>query len=105
MLCRTDLNAAGTWYERYPGRILPRYALFSLPACLLLNCLIYWGGQILADGALHTDVTTPLDRMLPFVPAWIVVYFGCYLFWTVNYILIARQGKEHWFRFAAADML
>lgn len=40
--------------------------------------------------------------MIPFVPAWSSVYLLCYLFWAFNALLVAREGKEKWFRFVAA---
>lgn len=99
------LNRAGQWYDRCVGKWLPRYALFSLPACFVLNCAVYWGAQELTRNARAHDLTTALDRTIPFRPEWVSVYFACFVFWAVSYILIARQGKENWFRFAAADML
>ena len=32
-------------------------------------------------------------------PQFLVVYFGCYLFWAVNYILIARQERHRVYQF------
>lgn len=45
-----------------------------------------------------------LDSKIPFMPSFILIYFGCYLFWTVNYCLIARMDAEHCFRFFTADL-
>lgn len=53
----------------------------------------------------HYDFTSELDMKIPFIKEWVVIYLICYVFWVVNYILISREGKEHWFRFAFADML
>ena len=53
----------------------------------------------------HYDLTSSLDRQIPFVKEWILIYVICYIFWAANYILIVREGKEHWYRFISAEML
>ncbi len=93
------------WYERYIGRIVPRYAFFSVIFCFIFNSLIYTGTQIIMADAKHYDLTTSLDRSIPFVKEWIFIYLICFLFWAVNYILITRRGKKEWFQFAAGDYL
>ncbi|OYP00184.1 phosphatidic acid phosphatase, partial [Lachnotalea glycerini] len=45
------------------------------------------------------------DTKIPFIKEWIVIYLICYLFWIINYILIAREGLESWYRFATADLM
>lgn len=95
----------GSFYGKYLERQVPAYGVLSLISCFLVNCLIYWGTQLLAADAYHYDFTTELDRQIPFVKEWILIYVVCYLFWAANYILISREGKEKWFRFATADMM
>ncbi len=98
-------TAFGCWYHKYLDRLLPAYALLSLVFCWVLNCSIYSGTQMALQDQYHYDFTTALDRRVPFVKEWILIYVVCYLFWAVNYILIAREGKEHWYRFITAEML
>lgn len=86
-------------------RIVPRYAALPLIFALLWNTIIYNGAIALQRGRTALDMTSALENAIPFQPGWIVIYFGCYLFWAVNYILIARRGKEVWFRFLTADLL
>lgn len=102
---REALNARGQWYERHFAGLVPRYGLFSLPCAFLLNFPTYWLPQLLMRNAAHTDLTTELDRRIPFCPAWVLVYFGCYLVWCLGYLLVAQQGKKGWFRYASADLL
>lgn len=85
--------------------LVPAYAAFPLLACVTVNFIVYMGTDYIAGGWKHYDFTLPIDRAVPVLPAFVSVYLGCYLFWIVNYILIARQGKEHCIRFATADML
>lgn len=93
------------WYEKTIGKIIPKYGFFSVIFCFVFNSLIYTGLQILMKEARHFDLTLPLDRAIPFEPAWAFVYLGCFFFWAVNYILITRQGKEGWYKFAVGDYL
>ena len=91
--------------DGYVLKLVPRYAVFSLVFAFLWNSLIYNGAIALQRGRPALDMTTALEDAIPFQPGWIVVYFGCFLFWGVNYILISRRGKELWFRFLTADLL
>ena len=96
------------WYEAHLSRWIPAYAFFPLVGCFLWNCLIYWGTQqiILGLGLEVHDITSALDRMVPFRPVWVSVYVLSYPFWVVSYALTARESsREDWFRFVLADML
>ncbi len=94
----------GRIYRKTIGRIIPDYALLSLISCFMLNMVIYFGTQYIMAAVPHWDLTNRLDDRIPFVKEWVIVYVGCYLFWAVNYILVTREGKDLWYRFAAADM-
>ena len=98
-------NQSGHLYEKTLGRLIPVYSIFSVIFCFVFNSVLYFGLQVLMKGVKHYDFTSFLDRKIPFVPEWSIIYLGCYLFWGVNYILVARQEKESWFRFATADYL
>lgn len=39
------------------------------------------------------------------MPQFLIIYFGCYVFWAVNYILAARQEREQVYRFFTADII
>lgn len=92
-------------YKKTIGVLIPEYGGLSLIICFLVNGLVYWGAQLIMKDKYHYDFTTRLDNRIPFVKEWVVIYLGCYIFWAINYILIAREGKEKWFRFAFADIL
>lgn len=97
-----------TWYDAHLSRWIPAYAFFPLIGCLLWHCMIYWGTQQIILGlALPThDITSALDRMVPFQPVWVSVYVLSYPFWVVSYILTARENsREDLFRFVFADLL
>lgn len=95
-------------YRTHVERWIPRYAFFSLIGCFIWNCAVYWVTQRVIYGLnlqLH-DLTTDLDRMVPFQPAWVSIYVLSYIFWIVSYVLAARENnRDDWFRFVFADML
>lgn len=86
-------------------RVIPLYSIIPLLSCLIFNGIVYYVFRLFVNDSYHFDFTSQLDRMIPFVPAWVSIYLICYLFWIVNYILIGRLGKDHLYRFVTADLL
>lgn len=86
-------------------RILPAYGIFPLVFSFVFNCFVYSGSRMIAGGWYHHNIETGVDRSLPFVPQFLIIYFGCYLFWAVNYILIARQDRRSVYRFFTGDFI
>ena len=68
------------WYEAYIGKVIPRYAFFSVIFCFVFNSLIYTGTQIIMKDAKHYDLSTPFDYSVPFIPGWVLVYVICFGF-------------------------
>ena len=91
--------------KKWIAGIIPVYGWIPLIAEFTLNTIVYNGAKLIAGNWHHYSLETDLDRMIPFVPWTIVIYFGCFLFWAVNYILSVRQGKERAYRFLSADFL
>ncbi len=77
----------------------------ALCITLLCNGLAYYGTRLWTGGRYHYDLTNPLDRRIPVIPEAILVYWGCYGYWAVNYLLGCRQKKEEAYRFLSADCL
>lgn len=95
----------GSFYGKWLEPLVPAYGVIALICCFLLNCIIYWCTQFFMADAYHYDFTTELDRRVPFIKEWMLVYVVCFAFWAFNYILVAREGKEKCFRFVTADMM
>jgi len=74
-------------------------------AAVLWNQAVYYSGSLIARDFQHHNWTTALDRATPFLPWTVSVYFFCYLFWAIAYILYARQEKREAYRFFFADFL
>lgn len=86
-------------------RILPAYGVFPVIFSFVFNCLVYSGSRMIAGGWYHHNIETGVDRRIPFVPEFLVIYFGCYVFWAVNYILIARQDRRSVYQFFTGDFI
>lgn len=86
-------------------RTLPAYGIFPVIFSFVFNCLVYSGSRMIAGGWYHHNIETAVDRSLPFVPQFLIIYFGCYLFWAVNYILIARQERHSVYQFFTGDFI
>ena len=94
----------GEWLKKYIDPWVKLYSVIPLIVMFGWNSLIYFGTAQITKGWSHYDLTTRVDQGIPFVPEFVYIYLGCYVFWIVNYILIGHLGKEHFYRFVAAEM-
>ena len=69
------------------------------------NLIAYTGARLIAFSWPHHDITTALDRRIPLVSWTVLIYFGCYAVWGINYYLCAMQEKPARDRFFCADTL
>lgn len=99
----SERNAAGRLYDRFLGWLIPSQRLLAVLFCLLLNSLVYWGAQTFTASWPHLDMTTALDRSIPLVPAWAVIYVGAFVFWAVSYVVMARG--QQWYTIMTAQVL
>lgn len=85
--------------------IIPGDRLVPLILAVTVNMAVYLGARLIAGDWYHYSIETSFDRMIPFWPPSAAIYLGCYIFWAVNYILIARQEKRKVCQFFAGDIL
>lgn len=93
--------------RRLLRRVIPAYASFPLILTGLTNILAYQGAklyQLLYPAQTMHDMTTALDRMFPFEPAWVLAYVATFAFWIYQYTTVARESPEKACRLAAADL-
>ena len=72
---------------------------------ILWNQLVYYGGLLAAWNSPHLCMALKADSLIPFLPWTVSIYFGCFLFWGVIYIFLARGEKLEAYRFFCADLL
>ena len=84
--------------------IVPRSMWLPLIFTLTCNSLAYYGTRLVTNQRYHFNLSNSLDDKIPFLPWTVIIYFGCYLFWVVNYILGCRQEQKKAFQFMGADL-
>lgn len=87
------------------GQLVPRYSVPWLLGALAWQLSLYFLAKVLTEGRYHYDLSIPLDDRLPFVPFFILIYWGAYFSWGLNYILAARESREHCKQCITADMI
>lgn len=85
-------------------RSLPE-AVTVMAFSLVFNETVYCGTRLITTSMHHYDMTTPLDRMLPFLPWTVLIYFGCFVMWGLIYYLCAVQNRRERDRFYCADII
>ena len=83
---------------------LPRWGWLGLFAAFAWNILVFVGTKPIIGSWRHYTMETPLDRAIPLLPWTLIIYFGAFAFWAVNYILTVRQGEDRARRFLTADI-
>ncbi|MCI5649773.1 MAG: phosphatase PAP2 family protein [Fusicatenibacter sp.] len=93
------------YIRKITKKILPLYGLCPLLITFIVNCLAYGGAKLIAGNWKHYCMETVLDQRIPFLPWTLAIYLGCYLFWIVNYVIIAGGEREEVDRFFLADVM
>ncbi len=86
-------------------KILPKYMWIPILFAILWNWLAYQGTRYITTPLYHYNLTNDVDNQIPVIPAAMIIYWGCYLFWVINYIIGCRQEEDIAFRFISAEFL
>ena len=71
--------------------IVPAYGFFPLVFSFVFNCLVYSGSRAVAGSWYHHNIESNLDLRLPFLPQFLIIYFGCYI--SGLRIIFWQQGR------------
>ena len=85
--------------------IYPTYSILPIAAMLGMNMVAYMGTRIFTTGRYHYNIESPLDRMLPLVPFFVVFYVLAFAQWSTGYLLIGREKKEYCYRFFLGEII
>lgn len=77
--------------------------LIPLIITFCMNAVAYWGAPMLETGIKVHNLSGPADELIPFMPQFIIIYFGCYIFWVVNYTMAAMREEDVKYQFFTAD--
>lgn len=85
--------------------MIPVYSILPLAAMLAMNGLAYFGTRLFTTSRYHYNIESPLDLMLPLVPAFVVIYILAYGQWILCYLLIAGEKKEYVYRIFLGEII
>lgn len=75
-------------------RSCPKYVWLNFVVLALIQILVFDGTRIpLAHMEIH-NIETAWDRMIPFVPQWITIYFLSFAQWFFTGLLIGRESHR-----------
>lgn len=84
---------------------LPVYSILPIIAMIGMNCLAYFGTRLISAGRFHYNIESPLDHLIPVIPAFVVIYILAFAQWFVCYFLIACEKKEYCYRYFLGEFL
>jgi len=86
-------------------RALPRHTLPLLAATWCWQLFAFYVPKLVMDGMPHHDLSLPADRLIPFVPATILIYVAAFAEWFLIYLYLAVQEQRRAYRFFCAVFL
>ena len=98
-------NRIGALYDKTLGRIIPRINFFALLFLPLFDTIIYLLADEIVGDTPRGTLLLPLDAKIPLVEEWILVYFGCYIFWFGGLFYMATRDKDRFFGFFARALV
>lgn len=84
---------------------IPRYAYIPLIVTPATNFFVYYFSRVIARDMRHYDLSLPIDRVIPFVGFFMLIYVLAYVQWFAGYILIGRENRRACYFFCAADII
>ncbi len=92
-------------FKQFIKRLLPSYAVFVLVLVVNFNFFVYLIGSQIGRTKILYDFSLPIDDKIPFMSWTVIIYLGCYLFWTINYVLSTNNSKKDACIFMVSEML
>ena len=82
--------------------LMPGYGWICFIILIVMQVIVFWATRIPLQFMRTVDISTALDKLIPFRPGWISIYVLSFASWLVTFILLFRQRKEHVYRNSAA---
>ena len=86
-------------------RIIPKHAVLPLISAFGFNTFVFNGTRVINKNRKYHNMTTKLDKKLPFVPGMVIIYVLAFVQWIVGYIVVARDDKKTLKRVVGADLV
>ena len=86
---------------------IKKLLIFYIPGLLTFafNCFCYLSPGLIIAPENYIHINTPVDDMLPLVPAFLLFYFGSYLQWFLYYIEQNDLDNEETYRVFMGEMI
>lgn len=84
---------------------IPYYVFIPFFLCWIWNLIIYNGTKLINKNLTHYDLTTSVDKKFPIIPEFLIIYFGCFLFWVFFYILCMRTNEAFCAKYFSFEIL
>ena len=89
----TDDRTRRSFWERFP-----RYVWICFAYFWVIDVLVFYGTRPILKYLPAHDLTTPLDQLIPVLPAWVTVYLAAFVTWFVVIPWIMAESKRHAYR-------
>lgn len=86
-------------------RVIPRRALLPVAVAWAVHFGAYYIPKLINRGRAHITLTMSPDRVIPFVPAFVVFYVLAFFQWVRYYLLLAREDKDIMHRYISAGII
>ncbi len=86
-------------------RIVPKYSAIPLAGAFAYNMFTFSGTRVINKNRKYHNMTTKLDKKLPFKPVWAIIYVLAFVQWIVGYLVAAHDGKKTLKRTVGADVI
>lgn len=86
-------------------RLIPSYSRVWLFLVIAANFGVYVGTRFFTAGKTHYSMALPIDRIIPFIPAFIVIYLLAFVQWIFGYLLIAQESRSFCRLYSRADVI
>ena len=84
---------------------IPKYAFFPIVGLFAFNSFVYFVTKLCYSPDRAFDLSLGIDKQLPFVPFFIVIYILAYVQWAIGYIIISREDSAYFGKVATANIL
>ena len=85
--------------------IIPKFARFPLLLVIIFHFSSYLLTKLITENAVHYNLSTDIDKHIPFSPFFIIFYIAAYGQWIFSYIYHSRYSKENCYQLVTSDLL
>ena len=86
-------------------KLFPKHTWLPAALIIIINMAAYSLTGFIVDDSRRRLVDTPIDALIPLIPATIYPYILCFFQWFLSWVIIIRQGEEFFYHYAKADVI